>query len=63
MVAADAGFYSADNRRQAQEKGVEKLAVPNKRTRSRARVGNINASAGSSEPNAGAWDVKDASAC
>ena len=36
MVAADAGFYSPDNRRQAQEKGVEKLAVPNKRTRNRA---------------------------
>jgi Transposase DDE domain len=36
MVAADAGFYSPDNRGQAQEKGVEKLAIPNKRTRNRA---------------------------
>ena len=35
-MAADAGFFSADNQTQAQEKGVEKLAVPNKRTRSRA---------------------------
>jgi IS5 family transposase len=36
LVAADAGFFSADNQTQAQAKGVEKLAVPNKRTRSRA---------------------------
>ncbi len=36
MVAADAGFFSADHHRAAQEKGVEKVAVPNKRTRSRA---------------------------
>jgi len=36
MVAADAGFFSADHQRAAQEKGVEKVAVPNKRTRSRA---------------------------
>jgi IS5 family transposase len=35
MVAADAGFFSIDNQTQAQAKGVEKLAVPNKRTRSR----------------------------
>jgi IS5 family transposase len=35
MVAADAGFYSPDNRLQAQEKGIEKLAVPNKKTRDR----------------------------
>jgi IS5 family transposase len=36
LVAADAGFFSPDKQRQAQAKGVEKLAVPNKRTRSRA---------------------------
>lgn len=36
MVAADAGFYSPDNRRQAQETGIEKLSVPNKKTRDRA---------------------------
>jgi transposase, IS5 family len=35
MVAADAAFFSTDNQIQAQAKGVEKLAVPNKRTRSR----------------------------
>jgi transposase, IS5 family len=35
LVAADAAFFSADNQIQAQAKGVEKLAVPNKRTRSR----------------------------
>ena len=35
-VAADAGFFSADNQTQAKEKGVEKLSVPNKRTSSRA---------------------------
>jgi IS5 family transposase len=36
LVAADAAFFSADNQAQAREKGVEKLAVPNKRTRSQA---------------------------
>ena len=36
VVAADAGFFSRDNQTQAKEKGVEKLSVPNKRTRSRA---------------------------
>ena len=37
LVAADAGFFSADNQTKAQEKGVEKLAVPNKKTRSKAQ--------------------------
>ena len=37
LVAADAGFFSADNQRKAEEKGVEKLAVPNKKTRSQAQ--------------------------
>jgi len=37
MVAADAAFFSADNQTKAQEKGVEKLAVPNKKTRSKAQ--------------------------
>jgi transposase, IS5 family len=37
LVAADAAFFSADNQSQAQAKGIEKLAVPNKRTRSRAQ--------------------------
>jgi IS5 family transposase len=37
LVAADAGFFRADNERKAKEQGVEKLAVPNKRTRSRAQ--------------------------
>jgi len=36
LVAADAGFFSTANQIQAKEKGVEKLSVPNKRTRSRA---------------------------
>jgi Transposase DDE domain len=36
LVAADAAFFSADNQAQAREKGVEQLAVPNKRTRSQA---------------------------
>ena len=36
IMAADAGFFSIDNQTQARVKGVEKLAVPNKRTRSRA---------------------------
>lgn len=36
LVAADAGFFSTGNQTQAKEKGVEKLSVPNKRTRSRA---------------------------
>jgi len=36
MVAADAGFFSPANQVPAQEKGVERLAVPNNRTRSRS---------------------------
>ena len=36
-LAADAGFFSPDNQRGAEEKGVEKVAVPNKRTLSRAQ--------------------------
>ncbi|MEW5980241.1 MAG: ISNCY family transposase [Acidobacteriota bacterium] len=40
LVAADAGFFSADNQTKAQEKGVEKLAVPNKKTRSKAQWAN-----------------------
>jgi transposase, IS5 family len=36
QVAADASFFSTANQTQAKEKGVEKLSVPNKRTRSRA---------------------------
>ena len=36
LVAADAGFFSSGNQTQAKEKGVEKLSVPNKRSRSRA---------------------------
>ena len=37
LVAADAGFFSAENEADAQQAGVEKIAVPNKRTRSPAR--------------------------
>jgi IS5 family transposase len=37
LVAADAGFFSAANEQQAQGVGVEKLAIPNKQTRSPAR--------------------------
>jgi IS5 family transposase len=37
LVAADAGFFSTDNQSKAKEQGIEKLAVPNKRTRSRAQ--------------------------
>jgi IS5 family transposase len=37
LVAADAGFFSADNQTKAQKKGVEQLSVPNKKTRSKAQ--------------------------
>jgi IS5 family transposase len=37
LVAADAGFFSAANEQQAQEAGVQKIAIPNKQTRSPAR--------------------------
>jgi len=37
LVAADAGFFSAANEQQAQAAGVEKVAIPNKQTRSPAR--------------------------
>jgi len=38
LVAADAGFYSAENEKGAIEAGVEKVSIPNRRTRSPARV-------------------------
>lgn len=38
LVAADAGFYSADNERRAGEAGVKKISIPNRRTRSAARI-------------------------
>jgi len=37
LLAADAGFFSAENEAQAQEAGVDKVAIPNKQTRSPAR--------------------------
>jgi len=37
LVAADAGFFSADTEQQARAAGVEKIAIPNKQTRSPAR--------------------------
>lgn len=38
LVAADAGFFSAENETGAREAGVEKVSIPNRRTRSPARV-------------------------
>lgn len=37
LVAADGGFYSGDNERDAQEAGVKKVAIPNRQTRSPTR--------------------------
>ncbi len=37
LVAADAGFFSAENEQRAQAAGVPKVAIPNKQTRSPAR--------------------------
>ena len=37
LVAADAGFFSTANEQQATAAGVQKVAIPNKQTRSRAR--------------------------
>lgn len=37
LVAGDAGFFSISNKRQAQELGVKRLAVPNKRGRDTAQ--------------------------
>ena len=37
MVAADAGFYSASNEAVAKEKGVKKVCVPNRSTKSADR--------------------------
>ena len=37
LVAADAGFFSAENERRAQAAGVRRVAIPNKQTRSPAR--------------------------
>ena len=38
LVAADAGFYSAANERAATKAGVKKVSIPNRGTRSPARV-------------------------
>src|SRR5262249_22412919 len=37
LVANDAGFFSLENKRQAKELGVKKVAVPNKKGRDQAR--------------------------
>src|SRR5262249_26599461 len=37
LVASDAGFISLENKRQAKELGVKKVAVPNKKGRDQAR--------------------------
>jgi len=37
LVAADAGFFSLENERQAKELGVKRVAVPNKKGRDQAR--------------------------
>jgi IS5 family transposase len=37
LLAADAGFFSAENEAQATAAGVQKVAIPNKQTRSPAR--------------------------
>jgi len=37
LVAADAGFYSAENEAKAKDAGVKKVAVPNKQSRSPTR--------------------------
>ena len=37
LVAADAAFYSADNERAAKAKGVKRVCVPNRSTKSPAR--------------------------
>lgn len=37
LVASDAGFFSLENKRQAKELGVKRVAVPNKKGRDQAR--------------------------
>jgi IS5 family transposase len=37
LVAADAGFYSSANEKALGEKGIERISVPNRNTRSEAR--------------------------
>lgn len=37
LVAADAGFFSSNNERKVREMGIEKMAVPNKRSRDPAQ--------------------------
>jgi IS5 family transposase len=37
LVAADAGFYSAKNEKEAKEKGVKRVSVPNRSTKSAER--------------------------
>ena len=37
LVAADAGFYSANNEKEAKQKGVKRVCVPNRATKSAER--------------------------
>jgi transposase, IS5 family len=37
LLAADAGFYSAENEREAKALGVKRVSIPNRSTRSPAR--------------------------
>ncbi len=37
LVAADAAFYSSGNKKALEEKGVQRIAVPNRRTKSKDR--------------------------
>jgi IS5 family transposase len=37
LVAADAGFYSASNEREAQRQGVKRVSIPNRSTKSASR--------------------------
>jgi IS5 family transposase len=60
-VAADAAFYSTRNEAAAKAKGIKRICIPNRATKSLERQ-REQRSAGSATARSGAPDVKDAAA-
>ena len=61
LVAADAGFYSAKNEAAAKAKGVKRVCIPNRSSKSAARK-REQRSDGSATASDGAPGARDASA-
>jgi IS5 family transposase len=60
LVASDAGFFSLENKREAKELGVKRVAVPNRKGRIRADPWS-RSNVGFAERSVGGWDAKGGS--